>query len=254
MAEAERAREIRIERSGRRVRVRAAGEWLADTTAALLMLERGRVPVYYLPRADVRMDLLEREPERARRDATGEAASYTLRAGGRVEEGIAWSYERPAAGRERLAGHIAFSWDRVDQWFEEDEEIFVHPRDPHTRVDALRSSRHVRVVMAGETVAETTRPVLLFETGLPTRYYIPPEDVRLDLLEPSGSRTRCPYKGVASYHSVRVGGELVADVVWHYPFPIPECPKIEGLLAFYNERVDLYVDGELQERPPRRGR
>ena len=142
----------------------------------------------------------------------------------------------------------------MDQWFEEDEEIFVHPRDPHTRVDALRSSRHVRVVMAGETVAETTRPVLLFETGLPTRYYIPPEDVRLDLLEPSGAGTRCPYKGVASYHSVRVGGELVADVVWHYPFPIPECPKIEGLLAFYNERVDLYVDGELQERPPRRRR
>ena len=96
--------------------------------------------------------------------------------------------------------------------------------------------------------------MLLFETGLPTRYYLPAQDVRLDLLEPSESRTQCPYKGVASYHSVNIGGELFRDVVWSYPFPIPECPKIEGLLAFYNERIELYVDGERQEQPPRRAR
>ena len=252
MAEPAKAREVRIERSERRVRVRACGEWIADTASPLLMLEQGRVPVYYLPKADVRMDLLERAPGRTHCDTKGEAAYYTLRVGGLVEEGVAWSYEHPIPGREQLAEYIAFSWDRMDHWFEEDEEVFVHPRDPHKRVDAIRSSRHVRVVMSGETVAETTRPVLLFETGLPTRYYIPPQDVRLDLLEPSGRRTQCPYKGVASYHSVRVGGALAEDVVWHYPFPIPECPKIEGLLAFYNERVDLYVDGELQERPPGR--
>ncbi len=248
---AETTREVRIERSERRVRVRAGGEWIADTTLPLLMLEEGLTPVYYLPKADVRMDLLERGTKRTRCEAKGEAAYYTLRVGGRVEEDIAWSYERPIPGQERLAEHISFYWNRVDQWFEEDEEVFVHPRDPHKRIDAIHSSRHVRVVIAGETIADTTRPVLLFETGLPTRYYIPKQDVRLDLLEPSESHTQCPYKGVASYHSVTVGREHFRDIVWHYPFPVPECPKVEGLLAFYNERVDLYVDGELLERPRR---
>ncbi len=247
-------RTIRVERSDRRVRVRAGGEWVADTTSALLMLEQGLVPVYYLPRSDVRMELLAPAAKRTRCETKGEAAYYTLRAGTFVAEDAAWSYESPIPGREQLSRYISFYWNRVEQWFEEDEEIFVHPRDPHKRVDAIRSSRHVRVVIAGETVAETTRPVLLFETGLPTRYYLPAQDVRLDLLEPSESRTQCPYKGVASYHSVNIGGELFRDVVWSYPFPIPECPKIEGLLAFYNERIELYVDGERQEQPPRRAR
>jgi uncharacterized protein (DUF427 family) len=98
-------------------------------------------------------------------------------------------------------------------------------------------------------MGETRRPMLLFETGLPTRYYIPKLDVRMDLLEPSDSVTRCPYKGVARHWSARVGDKLVKDIVWSYPAPIPECPKIENLLSFYNERVDLYVDGVLQDRP-----
>src|SRR5439155_6071822 len=121
---------------------------------------------------------------------------------------------------------------------------------PYKRVDVLRSSRHVQVVLAGETVADTRRPSLLFETGLPTRYYIPRADVRMDLLEPSDTVTQCPYKGRAVHWSARVGGDLVEDIAWSYPFPIPECPKVETLVAFYNERVDeLVVDGEVQERP-----
>jgi uncharacterized protein (DUF427 family) len=127
--------------------------------------------------------------------------------------------------------------------------VFVHARDPHKRVDVVASSRYVRVVIAGETVAETRRPYLLFETGLPTRYYIPREDVRMDLLEPAGLQTRCPYKGIASYWSVRIGDHIAINGVWSYQETIPECPKIKDLLCFFNERVDLYVDGELQARP-----
>ena len=113
----------------------------------------------------------------------------------------------------------------------------------------MASSWHVKVMLAGTTVAETDRATLLFETSLPARYYLPPEDVRMDVLERSAATTRCPYKGIAWYWSARAGETLARNVVWSYQDPIPECPKIKGLLCFFNERVDLYVDGDLQERP-----
>jgi uncharacterized protein (DUF427 family) len=131
----------------------------------------------------------------------------------------------------------------------DDEEVFVHARDPYKRVDILNSTRHVRVVIGGQTVAETRRPALLFETSLPTRYYIPPEDVRMDLLEPSNAETRCPYKGKASYWSYPGGDRVERNIVWTYEEPIPDAAKIKGRLSFFNERVDIYVDGELQPRP-----
>jgi uncharacterized protein (DUF427 family) len=127
--------------------------------------------------------------------------------------------------------------------------VFKHPRDPYHRVDVLNSSRHVQVRVGGVLVAESRRPRLLFETGLPVRYYLPKLDVRPESLVPSATRTRCPYKGEAVYWSVRAGGELFEDIVWSYPAPIPEAPKIENLLAFYNEKTDITVDGVLQERP-----
>ena len=167
----------------------------------------------------------------------------------RMAQNAARSYVKPAGDRAALEGHLTFYWDQMDARFEEDEEIFVHPRDPYTRVDTVHSSRSVRVEIGGVTLGETRRPILLFETGLPTRYYIPKQDVRMDLLERTESVTRCPYKGVARYWSARVHDKLIEDLVWSYPAPIPECPKIENLLSFYNEHVDLYVDGVLQERP-----
>lgn len=140
--------------------------------------------------------------------------------------------------------------NKTDHWHEEDEEVFVHPRDPYHRVDVLQSSRHVKVLVDGEVVAETDRPRILFETGLPPRYYIPPEDVRDDVLLPSDKETQCPYKGIASYyHSVQAGGETREAVVWYYPHPIPAAADIEGHLCFFNEKVDLDVDGEAQQRP-----
>jgi uncharacterized protein (DUF427 family) len=180
----------------------------------------------------------------------GEASYWTLRVGDRVAENAVWAYPHPLPERADLADYVAFYWHMMDAWFEEDDEVFVHPRSPYHRVDVLNSSRHVQVVVGGEVVADTHRPRLLFETGLPTRYYIPPLDVRMDLLEPTDRETRCPYKGRARYWSVRIGDRVFRDLVWSYSPSLPECPKINDLVCFYNERVDaILVDGERQEIP-----
>jgi uncharacterized protein (DUF427 family) len=239
----------RFESSPRWVRTVLQGTTVADSKRMKLLWEPGRLPVYCFPREDVRMDLLR--PTGARPDdPKGPATLWTVRVGDREAKDAAWTVDRPADGSPDLSGYVVLTWRDMDAWYEEDDEVYVHPRDPYHRVDVQSSSRHVRVEMLGETVAETRRPHLLFETGLPTRYYIPRQDVRMDLLVPSSTQTQCPYKGEATYYGVRVGRSLARDLVWTYRFPIPECTKIENLLCFYNERVDaLHVDGELQEKP-----
>jgi len=137
----------------------------------------------------------------------------------------------------------------MSEWLEEDEPVYTHPRDPYTRVDILASSRHVRVELDGVTVADSHSPRILFETGLPPRYYLPLSDVRTELLRPSARQTSCPYKGTASYWSVETGKRVHTDVAWIYRTPLPESQKIAGLACFYDERVDVFVDGERQERP-----
>ena len=137
----------------------------------------------------------------------------------------------------------------MDEWLEEDEPIYTHPRDPYSRVDILASSRRVRVELDGVTLAESHSPRILFETGLPPRYYLPLPDLRRDLLRPSTKQTHCPYKGTAGYWSVEVNGTLYEDLVWIYRTPLPESQKIAGLACFYNERVDVFVDGVAVERP-----
>ena len=137
----------------------------------------------------------------------------------------------------------------MDRWFEEEEEIFVHPRDPYHRVDTVPSSRHVQIVVDGVTIADSHQPYFLFETGLPVRYYITQEDIRMDLLEPTKASTICPYKGLASYWSIKLGEELYQNYVWSYLNPILEFPKAKGMLSFFNEKVDIYIDGVLEQRP-----
>jgi uncharacterized protein (DUF427 family) len=186
---------LHIEVSPRRVRAFFGGQPLADSTRALLVFETRRLPVYYFPFADVRMDLLRETDFSSGAGETSELARWTLEADGRTVDNVGWSYRQPDAERARLKDHIAFYWNKLENWFEEDDEVFVHPRDPYHRVDVLNSSRHVKVVVEGQVVAETHRPRLLFETSLPTRYYIPKADVRMDLLEPTQTSTQCPYKG-----------------------------------------------------------
>lgn len=229
-----------------------AGEPVVDSKRVLLVFDPNRLPVYYFPIEDVRRDLLKPTRHSVGSGESGAIARWDLRMGDRVAENAAWGYREPDADRLALKDHVAFHWNALDAWFEEDDQVFVHARNPYHRVDVMNSSRHVKVVVEGEVVADTRRPRLLFETGLPTRYYIPKLDVRMDRLEATESATACPYKGRARYWSVRIGDKVLKDLVWSYPAPIPECPKIEDLLSFYNERVDLYVDGELQPRPQTR--
>ena len=238
-----------FEDSPRRVRVTLGGETIVDSRRVKLLHETGHLPVYYFPQEDVRMDLLEETDHMTYCPFKGDASYWSVKVGDKVAENAVWSYPEPPQSAPPLAGYLAFYWCKMDHWYEEEEEVFVHPRDPYHRVDILESSRHVKVSVNREVVAETERPKVLFETGLPPRYYILPEDVREDVLVPSEKTTRCPYKGIASYWSVEAGGERVEDLIWHYPEPIPEAAKIKGLLAFFNERVDLEVDGEKQERP-----
>ena len=239
---------ILFEPTQRRVRVLLGGFTVADSRAVMLMLENKRLAIYYFPVNDVRVELLVPTTYTSNHPGKGQASFFSVKVGDRVSEKAAWRYLQPE--RADLKDYVAFYWDKMDTWFEEDDEVFVHPRDPYHRVDVLNSSRHVKIVVGGEVVAETTRPRLLFETGLPTRYYIPKLDVRLDLLTATNTTTRCPYKGKASYWSVKVNGKEFTDIVWGYPAPIPECPKIENLLSFYDEKVDaVYVDGELQPKP-----
>jgi uncharacterized protein (DUF427 family) len=238
-----------FEDSPRRVRAAFAGETVFDTRRAKLLHETGHLPVYYIPLEDVREDLLSPTDHRTTCPVKGQASYWSVRVGDRAAENAAWSYPEPLAGAPPLGGHVAFFWEKLDAWFEEDEQILVHPRDPYHRVDVLDSSRNVRVRIDDELVADSGRPKLLFETGLPTRYYLPRDDVRTDLLVPSGTVTRCPYKGLASYWSVARTDGGAADVVWSYAAPLDGATKIAGLLCFFNERVDLEVDGEPQERP-----
>jgi uncharacterized protein (DUF427 family) len=240
---------ILFEDSPRRIRGVLAGETVVDSTRSRLLYEHGHLPIYYFPREDVRVDLLEPTDHHTRCPYKGEASYWTIRAGDRVAENAVWGYPEPLDDAPPLAGYVAFYWNKLDTWYEEDEEAIVHPRDPYHRVDVVRSSRHVVVRLGGEVIAESTRPLALFETGLPTRWYLPEADVRMDLLEPSDKRTGCAYKGFASYWSVRSGDELEEDVVWTYREPRRGMEDIKDLVCFFNERVDVEVDGELEERP-----
>jgi uncharacterized protein (DUF427 family) len=241
---------VRLEPNNRRVRVLVDGVVIADTIRSIYLFELGHLPVYYFPKDDVRFDLLEHTDHSSHCPRKGDAEYWSIVVGDRHIENAVWSYPVPLAGTDDLSGYMAFYWNKVDSWFEEDEEVFVHARDPYKRVDALQSSRRVEVRLNGQTIADTTRPVLLFETGLPTRYYIPKLDVRLDLLRRSTLTTACPYKGVASYFSVAVpGSEIVDNIVWVYPAPIAQVPVIKNHLCFFNEKVDIVVDGVEQDRP-----
>jgi len=238
---------IRIEQGTKRVRVYLGGEVVADTTRPLLVWEKPYYPAYYFPLADVRSELLEADGGSSHSPSRGDGTTYTVSAGSKQAPGAALRYEESPI--EELRDTVRFDWDAMDAWFEEDEEVFTHPRNPYTRVDILPSSRHVRVEIDGETIAESTSPRLLFETGLPVRYYLPKTHVRMDLLIPTETASHCPYKGEAEWWSVRVGDTVHDDLAWSYPTPLPESQKIAGLVAFYNEKVDIYVDGVPQERP-----
>ncbi len=237
---------VRIERGAKRVRTFLGGAVVADTSRPVLVWEVPYYPAYYVPLADVRAELAP-DGGSVQSPSRGDARTYTVRAGGAEAPGAALRYEHSPIAE--LRDLVRLDWHAMDAWFEEDEEVFTHPRDPYTRVDILASSRHVRVEVGGVTVADSASPRLLFETGLPVRYYLPKPHVRLDLLIPSATVSHCPYKGQAEYWSVRAPDGVHDDLAWSYRTPLPESQKVTGLIAFYNEKLDIHVDGVLQERP-----
>lgn len=204
-----------VEPFPRRVRSLAGGETVVDSTEAVLLHETGSLPVLYFPESDVRLEAL-----------------------------AAGAVERHAAA----PGYVSIRWSSVESWLEEDEPMYGHVRDPYHRVEIRRSSRHVRVSLAGDLLAESRRPVVLYETALPPRYYLPRADVRAELL-PHEKRTVCAYKGEAAHWSVRAAAGIAEAVAWTYDEPDDDARKVAGLVAFYNEWVDLDVDGESVERP-----
>jgi uncharacterized protein (DUF427 family) len=241
---------VYFEDSPRRVRVVVAGETIAESTRVKLLHETGLMPVYYFPEDDVRSEFLEPSDKSTHCPYKGEATYWSIRVDGDERRNAVWSYPDPLPGAPPIAGYRAFYFGKVDEWWEEAERIGVHPRDPYHRCDVIRSDRHVVVRVGGEVVAETRQPTLLFETGLPSRFYLPQDDLRMQFLTPSDTVTECPYKGTTSrYYTAEAGGERLEDVAWAYDDPHDEVRGIAGLVAFYNEKVDLEVDGKTWERP-----
>jgi uncharacterized protein (DUF427 family) len=238
---------VYLEPSPKRIRVEVGGEVIADSRRVFMLHESGAQPIYYFPPEDVRAEFLAPSDRHTHCPKKGDASYYTIEAGGETVTAGAWYYPDPLPDAPpALKGLIAFYFNRMGRWLEEGEEIVVHPRDPYHRVDVVATDRHIRVSLEGEVLAETTRALALFESNLPPRWYMPREDVTAEL-RPSDTVTHCPYKGTASYHSIDLeGGE---DLIWYYEDPLPEVGRIKGLVCFFNEKVDLELDGELQERP-----
>jgi uncharacterized protein (DUF427 family) len=233
----------------RRIRGLIDAVAVIDSRAARMLHENGRLPIYLFPCDEVRTDLLEPSETRTASENKGEARWWHLRGAGGIVEDAAWEWHAPPPDAPPLGGLLGFRWDALARWLEEDEEAVVHARDPYHRVDVLDTSRHIRISLDGELLAETNRGRVIFETGLPPRWYVPVEDVRQDLLTPSEHRTGCAYKGFASYWSVRVRDRVEENLAWFYPEPRREVSRIGGMIAFFNERVDVELDGELQTRP-----
>jgi uncharacterized protein (DUF427 family) len=259
--------ELRYFPTAKRVRATIGDRTVVDSRRAVLLWEPQRVvPQYAVPVADVVADLVPGRPGdgdtrggpvRMGDDGvevltpgagfghhTAEGEVLTVRTPDQERVGAAFRLADP-----ELADHVVLDWDAFDAWFEEAQRVIGHPHDPLARIDVLRSDRHVRVERDGTVLAESSRPTLLFETGLPVRFYLPVEDVRSDLLRPSETRSICAYKGVASYWAVSDAAGTSTDVAWSYPDPLLDADPVKDMICFFDERVDVTVDGRSRDRP-----
>jgi uncharacterized protein (DUF427 family) len=236
-----------VEPVPRRIRATLQGVVVVDTSNARYVWEWPYYPQYYIPIGDIDPGILidEGHEEHLR---LGTARRLGVRVGSDERRGVAHHYV--ASDLEGITGTVRLDWSALDSWFEEEEQVFVHPRNPYTRVDALRSDRRVEVELDGVVLAESAHTVMVFETGLPTRYYFDRLDVDFGHLQASDTVTSCPYKGTtSSYWSVDVDGHLSPDLAWAYDFPTRQLLPIAGLVSFYNEKVDITVDGTRLDRP-----
>jgi len=221
---------LEFEASPRRIRIKVNSEVIVDSTNVMLMREGGHVPALYFPMDDVRMDLFSPTDHSSHCGYKGDASYWTLTVGDRIEENVMWSYRNPYDEMEEIKDYVAFYWGRMDEWWEEDEQIFGHARDPKKRLDTVPSHRPVKIVLGGEVVAETTDAMFAFEGNHPLRFYIPEKDVRMDLLSSTETTSN---------------GKTFEDIAWCYNETLPECPRLKNLVCFYNENVDaVFLDGK----------
>jgi uncharacterized protein (DUF427 family) len=236
-----------VEPVARRIRAVLAGQTVLDTTRAMYVWEWAYYPQYYIPIGDVRAEFLVPEGH-TQHGPRGDTELHGLRVGDTHRpHAVKVLRDSPIDG---ICGTARFEWAALDAWFEEDERVFVHPRNPYVRVDVLRSTRTVRVELEGAVLGQSSSPIMVFETGLPTRYYLNRTEINFEHLMPTDTVTECPYKGTTSgYWSVQVGDDVHPDLAWSYEFPTRQVLPIAGLIAFYNERVDIILDGQRLERP-----
>jgi uncharacterized protein (DUF427 family) len=242
---------LRHEPIEKRVRASTGGVTVLDSTRAVLLWEPRRVvPTYAVPADDIQAELTAARASNGNADGVlhpripfrmHTAAGEPVTVAGREGAGF-------RLADEDLAGYVVLDFTAFDEWYEEDEPVIGHPRDPYHRVDIRQTSRPVRIEIDGDVVADTTRARLLFETQISTRFYIPREDITVELY-PSERQTYCPYKGQASYWSLDAGGRRRPDIAWSYEQPLPDVPQIKGLISFWDERVDVVLDGVRRARP-----
>jgi uncharacterized protein (DUF427 family) len=223
----------------RRIRATFGGQPVFDSTRAVLLHETGLLPQVYVPVEDIRADLIRPTEHHTFCPFKGTASYWTVTAGDQQAENAVWAYPEPNPESAWLRGYAGFYWDAMDEWYDEDERVEGHIRDPYHRVDVRRSSRHVRVRLGDVVLAESDHPLLLSETGLPNRFYLPAADVRQDLLEPSDTHTVCPYKGTASYWSVSAGDRKLSDAVWSYPRADGDSAAVSGYLSFLHDELTV---------------
>jgi uncharacterized protein (DUF427 family) len=225
-----------------RIRGEVGGVTVVDTVAARMLHETALLPRWYFPRDAVVGGSLEASATTSHCPFKGDARYWDLRVGDRLVADAFWEYPHPLAGAPDLSGLVSPYTEKFDRWLVEDEEMLGPPRDPFHRVDARRSSARVTVRAGGEVVAETSRPVAVFETGLPVRWYVPMEDVADGRLAESPTRTTCPYKGVASYWHVDAGGRRFEDGAWAYTEPLLEAVPARGHVSFMGDGIEVEAD------------
>jgi uncharacterized protein (DUF427 family) len=225
----------------RHLRAEVGGQTVLDTTRGALLHESNILPVLYVPLEDFDTTLLEPTGHTTHCPFKGDAFYWTLRVGDREEENAVWGYPEPLPEAAWLAPYAALPWGKADRWLEEDETVAGHVRDPYHRVDTRSTSRHVEVLAGGEPLASSDRAVLVFETGLPARAYLPLADVEEGLLAPGDTTTTCPYKGEASYFSVAAGGRVLADAAWTYERPLGEALALAGHVCFDHEELETRI-------------
>ncbi len=229
----------------RRVRAHLGDEKVFDTTRGSLLHETAILPRFYFPEADLRADLLEPTDHSTHCPFKGDASYWTVRAGESVAENAIWTYREPIAGAEWLRGLVSVYWEAMDTWFEEDEEVRGHLRDPYHRVDARQSSRRVTVTRGDEVIARTENPITVFETGIPTRFYIPREDVGPGLAV-SEKQAICAYKGDATYYSVESESGTLEDAAWSYEDPLESALPAKGAVCFDHDELTITDEGAPQ--------